>query len=101
MLHAASAILWPVSRLAVRPIPVHGALSLWQATVKGLKLSGKWRELPKERQTRDDEARMRHHHYHCERNPEGFLRLKLENFEREERERIRTEAMALKTAGER
>jgi len=41
---------------------------------------------------------MEHYHYHCERNPEGFLRLKLENFEREEREQIQNEAKALKTS---
>jgi hypothetical protein len=39
---------------------------------------------------------MRHHHYHCERNPEGFLRLKQENVERESREEIQREANSLK-----
>jgi hypothetical protein len=75
--------------------------SLWQAVVKGLKLSGKWKESPREIKAREEDARMRHHHYHCERNPEGFLRLKVENFDREERDRIRSEAMALKATGER
>jgi hypothetical protein len=43
---------------------------------------------------------MRHHHYHCERNPEGFERLKLENFERWAREEVHAEAKSLKrTAG--
>lgn len=44
---------------------------------------------------KDAEAlRMRHHHYHCERNPEEFLRLKLENFEREARDETCREAGA-------
>lgn len=34
---------------------------------------------------------MRHHHYHCKRNPDGFMRLKVENIEREEIDRIREE----------
>jgi len=33
---------------------------------------------------------------HCERNPEGFARLKAENFDREARERVLAEAAALK-----
>ena len=75
--------------------------SLWQAVAKGLKLSGRWKASPKELKAQEEEARMRHHHYHCERNPEGFLRLKLESFEREERERMQNEAKALKAPGER
>jgi hypothetical protein len=73
---------------------------LWQALVKALKLLGKWKVSPRELKAREEERRMRHHHYHCERNPEGFLRLKIENFEHEERERIQNEAKALKAASE-
>jgi hypothetical protein len=32
------------------------------------------------------------HFYHCERNPTGFIRPKIENFEREAIERTRKEA---------
>jgi len=41
---------------------------------------------------------MRHHHYHyhCQRNPEAFERLKAENFRREEIERTNAGAQALK-----
>lgn len=69
--------------------------SLWQAGVKALKLLGKWKESPRDPKAREEERRMQHHHYHCERNPEGFLRLTIENFEREEQERIQNEAKAL------
>lgn len=71
--------------------------SLWKATVKALKMLGKWKKSPREIEKEEEERRMRHHHYHCERNPEGFLRLKFENFEREERERIRSEALSLES----
>ena len=39
---------------------------------------------------------MRHHHYHCNQNPEAFLRLKAENFRREEIEHTKAESLALK-----
>ncbi len=39
---------------------------------------------------------MRHYFYHCERNPEGFARLKVENFEREAKEQTLKEAEALR-----
>jgi len=70
--------------------------SLWQALMRALKLLGKVQESPEEKAAREERGRMEHHHYHCERNPEAFLRLKLENFEREDRERIQAEAKALK-----
>jgi hypothetical protein len=39
---------------------------------------------------------MSHYFYHCERNPDGFARLKVENFEREAKERILKEVEALR-----
>ncbi len=41
------------------------------------------------------ELRMRHHHYHCELNPDGFARLKHENFVRETNEQTLQEKRAL------
>jgi hypothetical protein len=73
--------------------------SLYNALEKALRLLGKWPKSKAEAQKDAEEARMRHHHYHCERNPEGFERLKLENFERWAREDIRKEAKALKGSG--
>jgi len=72
------------------------SFSLWKALVKALKLLGKWKESPQALNVQEEERRMRHHHYHCELNPEGFMRLKIENFERKERERIQNEAKGLK-----
>src|ERR1051325_7675789 len=41
----------------------------------------KWVPGYKEKQERD--LKMRHYFYHCERNPEGFVRLKMENFSKD------------------
>lgn len=39
--------------------------------------------------------KMRHYYYHCEKNPDAFNRLKVENFEREAIERTHREANAI------
>ena len=70
--------------------------SLWKAGQKALRLLGKIEPSEKEKTKAETERRMRHHHYHCEENPEGFLRLKLENFERWGREEIEAKSEALK-----
>jgi hypothetical protein len=44
----------------------------------------KW--VPGYKERKKKELLHRHFIYHCERNPEGFARLKAENFEREDRE---------------
>lgn len=70
-----------------------------QAYIKGMKLTGKW---PKTQQEVDEErerAAMEHHHYHCKQNPEGFLRLKVENVDRWEREKIKDEYDRLSESG--
>ena len=64
--------------------------------VQGLKLWGLWPKTASEVAAADEEGRVRHHHYHCERNPDGFRRLVAENLERESREQIRREAASLK-----
>jgi hypothetical protein len=68
-----------------------------KAAIQALRLTG---HLPRSKREQDKEAKeskMRHYAYHCERNPEAFERLKLENFEREAIERTRVEAAALKS----
>jgi hypothetical protein len=72
------------------------AYSIYKAIVKALKLTGKLKPTPKEIKQREKEQKMRHYYYHCERNPEGFNRLKLENFEKDLKETIRKEAKTLK-----
>lgn len=48
----------------------------------------------------EEENRMRHYFYHCERNPAGFARLKQENVQMETVSRNRAEAIRLR-AGDR
>jgi hypothetical protein len=70
--------------------------SLWKALVQGLKMSGKWKKSSCEIAREKEELQMRHHHYHCKRNPDAFLKLKIANFEQDEKERIQAEARSLK-----
>jgi hypothetical protein len=70
--------------------------SLSRAYIEFMKLKGWWPKTDKDIADVEEERRMRHHHYHCERNPEGFDRLKRENIERESREAIQREAANLK-----
>ncbi|MCL2469115.1 MAG: hypothetical protein FWF24_02650 [Alphaproteobacteria bacterium] len=54
---------------------------------------------PKDRSETPEEIEKRemaHHHYHCKLNPEGFARLKSENFKRELREKVSKEYADLK-----
>ncbi len=74
------------------------AYSLFKAFAKAMKLLGKWKKSPQEVKEEEDHRRARHHHYHCEQNPEGFMRLKLENFERWEREEIQREAEEIRSS---
>ena len=59
------------------------------AYIQAMKMLGRWPRSVREKEKQEEELQMQHHHYHCLRNPEGFLRLKIENFERESRERTR------------
>lgn len=85
------AILWLLPPVLVFAIgftsPLWGTLiglfSIGQAFAKFAKGVG-WMTYSDREKARSKEAlRKDHHHYHCERNPLGFLRLKCENFEQE------------------
>jgi len=76
------------------------AYAIWKIIVSVLKISGMWKKSKREQKKEDEEREKEHHHYHCKLNPKGFLRLKIENFERETRERVRKEAEALKKTSE-
>ncbi|MFA5913779.1 MAG: hypothetical protein WC830_09525 [Burkholderiales bacterium] len=67
-----------------------------KAIVLALRLTGHLPKSVREREKDAQDLRMRNHHYHCERNPEAFERLKAENFRREEIARTKAEALALK-----
>ena len=70
--------------------------ALGKAGIQALKLLGKWPGSEQERKRKQNELAMEHHHDHCTRNPQGFMRLKLENFRREEAERTQKEFEELK-----
>ena len=67
-----------------------------KAAIGALRLTGHLKKSKRQLEKEAEELKMRHHHYHCERNPAAFERLKVENFQREEIERTKAEALALK-----
>lgn len=67
-----------------------------KSAIQALRLTGHLPKSASQHQKEAEELRMRHHHYHCERNPEAFERLKVANFHREEIERTKAESLALK-----
>lgn len=66
-----------------------------KATLKWLKLAGYLKQSAKEKREAEKQLKMRHYFYHCERNPEGFMKLKSENFDREAKERVLKEMESL------
>jgi len=66
-----------------------------KAFIEALKLTGRWKKSPRDLVNEEEDRRMRHYFYHCERNPEGFVRLKSENFDREMMDAVRNEAAVL------
>lgn len=75
------------------------AYAFVRAGIEALRLTGHLPKSAKRQANEAEELRMRHHHYHCERNPEAFVRLKAENFRRTAIERTEAEAAALKRCG--
>jgi hypothetical protein len=56
--------------------------AIWRIVVEAIKLFGnpdKW--IPGHKEKMERERKMKHYFYHCEQNPEGFARLRAENFE--------------------
>ena len=73
--------------------------SLYKAARKALEMMGKVERSPKEIEKEKEERKMRHHHYHCELNPDGFLRLKLENFRKDSIRKVKDEHNEIKLVG--
>ncbi|MEQ6888829.1 hypothetical protein ABE957_09120 [Halomonas sp. CS7] len=71
------------------------AYSLYMAARKGLELWGVKHKSPKELEKEKEKQLKEHHHYHCKMNPEGFLKLRLENFGKEsmDRKKAKIESM--------
>ena len=68
------------------------AFVLWKALQTALRIWNRAKPSAKEKRGTEKQRKMNHYFHHCERNPDGFMRLKLENFENDARERIRAEA---------
>jgi len=92
-----AAVFWELVGFASRWIGyIVIAYSIYKAVVQALKMLGYIKRSKREKQKDAEELRMRHHHYHCELNPEGFMRLRAENFEREARENTQKESETIK-----
>lgn len=69
--------------------------SMGKNAIEFLKLSGKISRTKREEEKAEIEARHRHYIHHCERNPEGFARLRNENFEADAKAQIKKEAQGI------
>lgn len=68
---------------------------LWKAGCAGFRLWRNSKPTPREEAKVEKQRKMDHYYYHCERNPEGFARLKVENLQKEAAECTRKQADAL------
>jgi len=69
--------------------------SIWQPVYKGLKFLKIIKKSKKELKHEEEERLKQHYFVHCQENPAGFQRLKIENFERELRNGIKKEVEQL------
>lgn len=69
--------------------------SLWKAYQKWKEMTGRKKKTEKELSKERDEFQKEHHHYHCKQNPEGFEKLKLENFKKSTEEDLMDEFESL------
>lgn len=63
-----------------------------------LKLTGKLPMSPNEKKKSEKERKMQHYYFHCEQNPDGFLKLKSENLSREIRQNRKDEHARIRDA---
>ena len=67
------------------------AYSFWKALQQWLVMTRRKEKSAKDIMEEQEELRKAHHHFHCEQNPEAFEHLKMENFQRSEREAIKND----------
>ena len=72
------------------------AISIFTGLYKAGKAIGWLTPSQRDRQKAEKDLKRNHYFYHCERNPEAFNRLKIENFEHEAIERTRDEAETIR-----
>lgn len=72
--------------------------SFWKAYQQWLKMTGRKKKSDRELEREKDASLKEHHHYHCKLNPDGFLRLKVENFQKMEEEQIQKKYDSISTS---
>lgn len=70
--------------------------AFFKASLEALRLTGKLPKSKRKLQKEKEDAQIRHHHYHCVRNPDAFERLKIENFQNDAISRTLAESKAIK-----
>lgn len=72
--------------------------SFWKAYHQWLKMTGRKEKSDREIEREKDSRLKEHHHYHCKLNPDGFLRLKVENFQKMEEDQIQKKYDSISTS---
>ena len=70
--------------------------ALWKITKNGLLVFGYKKHSATEKEKLEKEEKMKHYYYHCERNPEAFEELKIENSKRDAEKETKKEFQSLK-----
>jgi len=71
--------------------------SFWKAYQQWLKMTGKKAKSDREAAKEEDNRLKEHHHYHCKLNPDGFLKLKIENLNKMEKDQIQQKYDSIST----
>ena len=71
--------------------------SLYLAYREYLKIQGRLKKSEREKVKEEDSRLKEHHHYHCKLNPEGFARLKLENFKKKQNQELKNKIESLRS----
>jgi len=69
--------------------------SFWNAYRTWRKITGRAKPSKSAIEKAEKKRKMQHYYYHCERNPSGFQKLKMENFENDARDQVRAESSQL------
>lgn len=72
------------------------AFTLWKIQSAWRKMMGYLKPSPSEAKKSEKQRKMDHYYYHCERNPVGFARLKVENLDADIKKRTQDEALSLR-----
>ena len=73
----------PIRLLASMAYSPDAGASILFGTYRAAKMSGWIKPSERQKSAAEKRQKMEHYFYHCERNPEAFMRLKVENLQRE------------------